>query len=94
MIGLAPHDDVDDDGSTNQRCDSIKGNQAAFTRQTANEIAQQGNHSSHQHSGRQQRTVIIGGEQQAGHVRDSQSDESHRTTEGGGDGRKKSRHNK
>ena len=37
--------------------------------------------------------MIIGGEQQAGHVRDSQSDESHRTTEGGGDSCEKSRYN-
>ena len=55
-------DDVDDDGCSHDGGDGIEGDYSMLSGQEADEIAQQGNSSTAENRGWQQRTMVLGGE--------------------------------
>ena len=58
-------DDVDDDGSTNQRRDGIKGNNTTLAREETDEVADEGYDCSTEDGGRQQHPMIVCRQQQS-----------------------------
>jgi len=83
---------VNNDGGTNEWCHRVKGNHPTLARQETEQVTDQCHHSPAKHGGRQELTVIVCSEQQTCQMRDSQSDKSHRTTEGCGNSCQQARH--
>ena len=84
--------DVNYDRCPHDRCDGIQRYHPVLARQIAHQVTDQGDHGAAENSGRQQRTVVVGAEQQSGDVRHGQSDKGHRSAEGGSDGGQDARH--
>ena len=83
------HQNIDDDGGTEQRGDSIQGDDATIRRKGAEEIAEKGKGCTHQHRNGQQSAMILRADDEAGDMRRCQTDEGDGTTEGGNHCRKK-----
>ena len=82
----ATEDDVDNDGSADEGCDGVEGDDAEGAGEKAKDVAQQGNDGSGEHSGGHEEAVIVGVEQQACDMWHGESNECHGTAEGGDDG--------
>ena len=90
----SPENDVEDDGSPQNRGDGIERNQSSLTRQQADEVAEQGNGTTHHQGEGKQRTMIGCAEHETGNVGHSQTDERYRTAERSGDCREQPRNDK
>ena len=77
------HQNIDDDGSAEQRGDGIQRDDATVRRKGAEEIAKKGNGCTHQHRDGQQTAMILRADDEAGDMRRCQTDEGDGTTEGG-----------
>ena len=83
------HQNIDDDGSPEQRGDGIQGDDATIRRKGAEEIAEKGNGCTHQHRNGQQSAMILRADDEAGDMRRCQTYEGDGTAEGGNHCRKK-----
>ena len=79
--------DVDNDGGADEGRDGIEGYDTTLARKETDEVADEGDDGTTEDGGREQHTVVVGGEQQSGNMGHGEADESHRATEGGGDSR-------
>ena len=83
------HQNIDDDGSAEQRGDGIQRDDATVRRKGAEKIAEKGYGCTHQHRDGQQTTMILRADDEAGDMRRCQADEGDGTAEGGNHSRKK-----
>ena len=89
-FSLSPlHQNIDDDGSTEQRGDGIQRDDATVRRKGAEKIAEEGNGCTHQHRDGQQTAMILRADDEAGDMRRCQTDEGDGTAEGSNHSRKK-----
>lgn len=89
-FSLSPlHQNIDDDGSTEQRGDGIQRDDATVRRKGAEKIAEKGNGCTHQHRNGQQTAMILRADDEAGDMRRCQADEGDGTAEGSNHSRKK-----
>ena len=80
------HQNIDDEGGTEQRGDGIQGDDATSCWQYAEGIAEQGDGGAHEHGERQELTMIVSTDQEAHDVGRGQADEGDGTAEGGDHG--------
>ena len=85
------HQNIDDDGGTEQRGDGIQGDDAAARRKGAEEIAEKGKDWTQQHRDGQQPAMILRTDEETGDVGSGQADEGNGTAEGGNHSREKAR---
>ena len=79
--------DVDDDRRSHKRSNGIEGDDARIAREYGDDVAEHRHGCSGEDGGRHERLMIVGVENHACDVRDRESDETDRSTKGGGDGR-------
>ena len=80
------HYHIDDDRRTQKWGHSVEWYDTVFAGKVADEVARQSHHAASENGGREQLSVIVRHEQQAGDVWHGKTDERHRAAVGGGDG--------
>lgn len=80
----ATHNNVDDDGGTDEGRDGIEGNDACLAGKYADDAAKEGDEGSHENCHGEKLAMVLGADNHAGDVGYGESDEGNGSAEGGG----------